>query len=112
MFYQVKIDPARVAIQLASSGAGASRPTTDVVEVNIYGFPAWANKSAAAAGDDATSFTFAEAEQRPIYTAYNHRKVDVGNPEFGHVCAVFMPQCHPVSTYYRTQSALKLKFAY
>ncbi len=54
---------------------------TDIVEVGLFGFPAFAEKN----------YTFAESINRPIYTAFNHRKVDVGNPEFGHTSAIFMP---------------------
>ena len=81
----------RLCMNLTSQrGAGYARQTTDVVEVGLYGFPPFKNKTANA-GEMPGSFTFAEAMQRPVYTAYNHRKVDVGNPMFGHVSAIFSP---------------------
>jgi hypothetical protein len=32
-----------------------------------------------------------EAAQRPVYTAFNDRLVDAGNPHFGDICMVFSP---------------------
>jgi hypothetical protein len=64
---------------------------TDIVEVGLFGFPAFSNKNASS--DGATPhYSFAESINRPIYTAFNHRKVDVGNPEFGHASAIFSPE--------------------
>ena len=37
------------------------------------------------------SYTLAEAGQRPVYAAWNSRKVDVGNPMFGSISAIFAP---------------------
>ena len=50
----------------------------------MYGFPEFANASSTASYGHA-SYSYAEAIQRPIYTAMNNRKVDVGNPMFGPV---------------------------
>eukprot|EP01043_Picozoa_sp_COSAG02_P046183 COSAG02_NODE_4297_length_5538_cov_3.544402_5_plen_791_part_00 len=63
---------------------------TDIVEVGLFGFPAFAEKNASS-DDMKPHYTFAESINRPIYTAFNHRKVDVGNPQFGHTSAIFMP---------------------
>ena len=80
-----------VNLTAADSAARRMRQTTDVVEVGLYGFPPFSNSSAASYEAPTGSLTFTEAVDRPIYTAYNHRKVDIGNPMFGHVCAVFAP---------------------
>lgn len=59
--------------------------TTDIVEVGLFGFPAFENPNASkqSSDDNIPLYSFAEAINRPIYTAFNHRKVDVGNPMFG-----------------------------
>ena len=68
----------------------SSAQVTDIVEVGLFGFPAFRNPNASSDGMT-PHYSFTEAINRPIYTAFNHRKVDVGNPEFGHTCAVFSP---------------------
>lgn len=63
------VDEQKHCVNLTSSRSGRSgRQTTDVVEVGLYGFPPFSNKTAAD-GEAAGSYTFAEAVQRPIYTA-------------------------------------------
>lgn len=72
------------------SGGGGGRQTTDVAEVGLFGFPEFANASESAGYGKAT-YTLAEAAQRPIYTDFSNRKVDVGNPMFGEISAIFTP---------------------
>eukprot|EP01048_Picozoa_sp_COSAG05_P015580 COSAG05_NODE_1891_length_3884_cov_5.929450_1_plen_729_part_00 len=64
------------------------RQATDVSEVGLFGFPPFPD----GAGDyNSQKLTFAMASNRPIYAAMNHRKVDIGNPLFGTVSAIFAP---------------------
>jgi hypothetical protein len=63
---------------------------TDIVEVGLFGFPGFRRKDASSDGET-PHYSFAESINRPIYTAFNHRKVDVGNPMFGHASAIFAP---------------------
>ena len=51
-------------------------------EQKLYGFPALT-------GDDNCPRSFVEAANRPIYVAFNQLKIDVGNPNFGDITAVF-----------------------
>lgn len=67
----------------------AGRQTTDVAEVGLFGFPEFHNLSEA--GYQNTAPTYADAIQRPIYTDWSNRKVDVGNPMFGPISAIFTP---------------------
>jgi hypothetical protein len=60
-----------------------------VAEVGLFGFPEFHNLSEAGYTDGAP--TYDDAIQRPIYTDWSNRKVDVGNPMFGSVSAIFTP---------------------
>ena len=51
-------------------------------EMELYGFPGMR-------GNGSCPASFAEAANRPIYVAFNQLKIDVGNPNFGDVSAVF-----------------------
>mmetsp|Transcript_19570 Transcript_19570/g.62876 ORF Transcript_19570/g.62876 Transcript_19570/m.62876 type:complete len:492 (+) Transcript_19570:1829-3304(+) len=62
---------------------GACDPGYEIgsrAEVSIYGFPAW---------ETCMPWSFDEASQRPLYTAVNTQKIDVGNPYFGDVAIVW-----------------------
>jgi hypothetical protein len=75
-----------MCVQLATERPGHGPLTiSDVAEVNVFGFPAFKVRG------DPNAVPYAEAVQRPIYTAVNTRKVDVGNPTFGPVSAIFAP---------------------
>eukprot|EP01052_Picozoa_sp_SAG31_P013700 SAG31_NODE_831_length_11669_cov_3.410026_3_plen_365_part_00 len=65
------------------------RPATDVAEVGLFGFPEFENVTELSG--NLVSYTLTEAIERPVYTAFNSRKVDVGNPMFGPISAVFAP---------------------
>ena len=54
----------------------------DNAETQLYGFPSFT-------GRDGCPASFAEASDRPLYVAFNALKLDVGNPHFGDVSAVF-----------------------
>eukprot|EP00035_Acanthoeca_spectabilis_P024730 m.455117 g.455117 ORF g.455117 m.455117 type:complete len:623 (+) comp20808_c0_seq1:85-1953(+) len=54
----------------------------DTAEVGIFGYPAFT-------GPQGTPRTMDETADRPIYVAFNLRKVDAGNPLFGAVSAVY-----------------------
>jgi hypothetical protein len=57
----------------------------DCAEKGLYGFDAFSGTK------DNTSYpaTYTEAANRPVYTAWNILRTDMGNPNFGSVCAVF-----------------------
>ena len=59
-------------------------PLIKVVEEDLRGFRAFGNGTGAI-----NPSSFAEAVERPIYTALNTRQVDAGNPDFGPVSVVF-----------------------
>ena len=63
---------------------------SDVCEVAVFGFPPFCNGSS-------TPCTVEESGSRPVYVAFNLRKVDVGNPMFGAVSAVFSDYLRPTS---------------
>eukprot|EP01050_Picozoa_sp_SAG11_P003653 SAG11_NODE_212_length_12275_cov_5.098308_9_plen_444_part_00 len=56
----------------------------DAGETGMFGMPEFAN------GRTPTSLE--EAEQRPVYTAFNSRMVDAGNQHFGDVSMVYSPE--------------------
>ena len=60
-----------------------------MAEVGLFGFPEFHNLSEAGFADAAP--TYVDAIQRPIYTDWSNRKVDVGNPMFGPISAIFTP---------------------
>jgi hypothetical protein len=64
-------------------------PAAALIEVNAFGFPPFTGGNATDPGSQPASF--AEAQERPIYTALNARAVDAGNPNFGPISAAFAP---------------------
>ena len=66
------------------------RQTTDVAEVGLFGFPEFHNVSKVA-GYAEKGPSLADAIERPIYAAWGNRKVDIGNPMFGPITAIFTP---------------------
>ena len=63
---------------------------SDVCEKAVFGYPPFCNGSS-------TPCSVQETEPRPVYVAFNLRKVDIGNPLFGALSAVFSDYLRPVS---------------
>ena len=55
---------------------------TNAAEVGLFGLPSFR-------GNAQSPADYQDAMQRPVYTAVNHHKVDLGNPNFGPVGVVF-----------------------
>ena len=55
----------------------------DAGETGLFGMPEFSNGKMPS--------TLLEATQRPVYTAFNHRMIDAGNPHFGDVSMVYSP---------------------
>jgi len=54
----------------------------DGAECGLYGFPAFSR-------GDCLPSSFSEASDRPLYSAVNTQRIDVGNPQFGDVTLVW-----------------------
>ena len=67
-------------LNLTTSNPGGPE---DAMEAGPFGLPEFKNGR--------TPANLEEAEQRPVYSAFNNRMVDVGNPMFGDVSMVFSP---------------------
>ena len=67
-------------LNLTSASPGGPE---DAMEAGPFGLPEFKNGH--------TPANLEEAEQRPVYTAFNNRMVDAGNPMFGDVSMVFSP---------------------
>ena len=66
----------------AALSHGPFENPTNAAEVGLFGLPSFR-------GNAQSPADYQDAMQRPVYTAVNHHKVDLGNPNFGPVGVVF-----------------------